>query len=229
MTAALLSLACWYLSHQSANYDRLGMTWVGASCTYVVICLETCLELPISRYLISLYRDLMDQFKGSQRLDDHQWNSSAARESSRVIILEWRLNSTGHSAWTSKVRDIFDRQTYVANDWWQLMCSNVLQTWDRRNSMTAPVRNITRSFASDGIKPWPLTGVSSIASRPRLPVYFWCHYMNTWFAVIVQSSFLKSFECLRPHSCIYIAVVMGSIEHIWLSGGKRCCDLRGVW
>ena len=85
----------------------------------------------------------MDQFKGSRRIDDHEWNSSAARESSHVIILKSRLNSTGHSACTSEVRDMFDRQTYVPNDWWQLMCSNVLQPWDRRNSMTAPVPNIT--------------------------------------------------------------------------------------
>ena len=120
-----------------------GMTWVGASCTSVETCLETCLELPKSRYLIFLYSDLMDQFEGSQRFDDHQWNSSAARESSRVIILKSRLNSTGHYACTSEVRDIFYRQTYVPNNWWQLMCSNILQPWDRRNSMTAPVRNIT--------------------------------------------------------------------------------------
>ena len=72
-------------------------------------------------------------------------NSSVARESSRVIILKSRLNSTGHSACTSEVRDIFDRQTFVPNDWWQLMCSHVLQPWDRRNSMMAPVRNITPS------------------------------------------------------------------------------------
>ena len=64
-------------------------------------------------------------------------------KSSHVIILKSRLNSTGYSAFTSEVRDIYDRQTYVPNDWWQLMCSNVLQSWDRRNSMTAPVRNIT--------------------------------------------------------------------------------------
>ena len=70
-------------------------------------------------------------------------NSSATRESSHVIILKSRLDSTGHSACMSEVRDIFDRQTYVPNDRWQLMCSNVLQPWDRRNSMTAPVRNIT--------------------------------------------------------------------------------------
>ena len=69
--------------------------------------------------------------------------SSAARESSRVIILKSRLNTTGHSACTSEVRDIFDRQTHIPNDWWQLMCSNVLQPWERCNSMTAPVRNIT--------------------------------------------------------------------------------------
>ena len=57
-------------------------------------------------------------------------NNSVARESSRVIILKSRLNSTGHSACTNEVRDIFDRQT-------------VLQPWDRRNSMTVPVRNVT--------------------------------------------------------------------------------------
>ena len=70
-------------------------------------------------------------------------NSSATRESSRVIILKSRPNSTGHSACTSEVRDIFDRQTHVPNDWWQLGYSNVLQPWARRNSMTAPVRNIS--------------------------------------------------------------------------------------
>ena len=139
MTVTLLSSACWYLSHQSACYDRLGRTWVRASCTSVETCLETCLELPKSRYLIFLYSDWMDQFEGSRGFDDHQWNSSATHESSRVIILKLRLNSTGHSACTSEVRDIFDRQTYVPNDWWQLLCSNVLQSWDRRNSMTAPV------------------------------------------------------------------------------------------
>ena len=70
-------------------------------------------------------------------------NSSVARESSRVIILN--LNSTGHSACMSEVRDIFDRQTHVPNDRWQLMCSHVLQPLDRRNSMTVPVSNITLS------------------------------------------------------------------------------------
>ena len=70
-------------------------------------------------------------------------NSSATRESPRVIILKSRLNSTGHSACTSEVRDIFDRQTHVPNDWWHLIYSNVLQPWARRNSMTVPVHNIT--------------------------------------------------------------------------------------
>ena len=73
------------------------------------ICLETCLELPKSRDLIFLYSNLMDQFEASRRFDDRQWNSYAARESSRVIILKSRLNSTGHSACTSEVREIFDR------------------------------------------------------------------------------------------------------------------------
>ena len=82
----------------------------------------------------------MDQSEGSMITNE---NSSATCESSRVILLKSRLNSTGHSACTNEVRDIFDRQTHVPNDWWQLMCSHVLQPWDRHNSMTAPVRNIT--------------------------------------------------------------------------------------
>ena len=67
---------------------------------------------------------------------------SVARESSRMIILKSRLNSTGHSACTSEGRDIFDRHTHVPIDWWQLMCSRVLQRWGRRNSTTEPVHNI---------------------------------------------------------------------------------------
>ena len=55
----------------------------------------------------------MDQFEGSMFTSE---NSSAARESSRVIILKSRLKSTGHSACMSEVRDIFDRQTHVPND-----------------------------------------------------------------------------------------------------------------
>ena len=128
MTAALLSTACWYLSYQSACYDRLGMTWVWASCTSVETCLETCLELLKSCYLISLYSDLMDQFEGSRRFDDHLWNSCATRESSRVIILKSRLNSTCHSACTSEVRNIFDRQTYVPNDSWCARTFSNLET-----------------------------------------------------------------------------------------------------
>ena len=67
-----------------------------------------------------------NQFEGSRRFDSHQWNSRAIRGSSRVIILKSRFSSIGHSACTSEVRDIFDRQTFVSNDWWRLMCSNVL-------------------------------------------------------------------------------------------------------
>ena len=142
MTVALLSLACWYF-HISRIADRLGYDMGRGVVHLCWTCLETCLELPKSRYLISLYSDLMDEFEGSRRFDDHQENSSAAHESSRVIILKSLSNSIGHSACTSEVRDIFDRQTPVPDDLWQLMCSHILQTWDRRNSMTAPVRNIT--------------------------------------------------------------------------------------
>ena len=102
-----------------------GMTSVGA-CASVETSLKTCLELPKSRYLIFLYSDLMDKFESSWRVDDHPWNSNATCESSRVIILKSRLNSTGHSPCTSEVRDIFDCQTFVPNVWWQLRCSNVL-------------------------------------------------------------------------------------------------------
>ena len=130
------------LSYQSncwqAGYDMgrgvMDLCWT---------CLKTYLELLKSPYLVSLYSNLMDQFEGSRRFDDHQWNSSAASESLHVIILKSCLNSTGLSACTRKVRDILDRQTYVPNDWWQLMCSHVLQPWDCRSSMTTPVRNIS--------------------------------------------------------------------------------------
>ena len=53
----------------------------------------------------------MYQFEGSMITCE---NSSVARESSRVIILKSCLNSTGHSAYTSEVRDIFGRQTMYA-------------------------------------------------------------------------------------------------------------------
>ena len=137
---------CYRQPVDTYHISRLAMTgWdiVGASCTSVETCLKTCLELPKSRYLIFLYSNLMDQFEGFRRFDDHQWNSCATYECSRGIILKSCLNSTGDSACTSEVRDIFDRQTHVRNDWWELMCSNVLQPWDRCNSMTASICNIT--------------------------------------------------------------------------------------
>ena len=101
----------------------------------------------------------MDQFEGSMITRE---NSSVARESSRVIILKSRLNSTGHSACTSEVRDIFDRQTHVPNDRWQLMYSRVLQPWDRRNSTTAPVRNYYYYYYTPGefFKPALADGLS---------------------------------------------------------------------
>ena len=137
MTAALLSLACWYF-HISRIADRLGYDMGRSVVLHCWTCLETCLELQKSRYLIWWINSTVPE--GSMITSE---NSSATRESSRGIILKSRLNSTGHSACTSEARDIFDRQTNVPNDWWQLMCSNVLQTRDRRNSMTALVRNIT--------------------------------------------------------------------------------------
>ena len=62
-----------------------------------------------------------NQFEGSWRFDAHQWNSSATRESSRTIILKSRFFSTGHSACTSEVRDIF---------WSSDLCTQWLMTTD---------------------------------------------------------------------------------------------------
>ena len=141
MTAASLSLACWYF-HISRIADRLGMTWVGASWTSVEPAWKpvlNCQNLATWFPYIAIWWINSKVPEGSITSE----NSSVARESSCVIILKSRLDSTGHSASTSEVRDIFDRQTHVPNDWWQLMCSHVLQPWDRCNSMTAPVRNIT--------------------------------------------------------------------------------------
>ena len=70
MTAALLSLACWYF-HISRIADRLGYDMGRGVVNLCWTCLETCLELPKSRYLIYLYSDLMDQFEGSSSFDDH--------------------------------------------------------------------------------------------------------------------------------------------------------------
>ena len=58
----------------------------------------------------------MDQFEGSRRLDETSENNSVAHESSCVIILKSSLSSTGHSACTREVRDIFDRQTRIPSD-----------------------------------------------------------------------------------------------------------------
>ena len=116
----------------------------------------------------------MDQFEGSMITSE---NSRAARESSRVIISKSRLNSTGHSACTSEVREIFDRQTHVPNDCWQLICLCVLQPWDRCNSKTAPVRNITR-LVWFGLL-W-FSGTSTIVGYVmRNPVFK--YISNIWF------------------------------------------------
>ena len=88
--AVLLLLACWYLSHQSACYDRLGYNTGWGVVHLCWTCLETCLELPKSRYLISLYSDLMDQFEGSRRFDDHQWNSGAIRDYIKITLKLYR-------------------------------------------------------------------------------------------------------------------------------------------
>ena len=142
MTAASLSLACWYF-HISRIAERLGMTCVGASWTSVEPVWKpalNCQNLVTWFPYIAIWWINSKVPEGSMITSK---NSGIARESSHVIILKSRLNSTGHSACTSEVRDIFDRMTHVPNDWWQLMFSRILQPWEHRNSMTVPVRNIT--------------------------------------------------------------------------------------
>ena len=142
MTATSLSLACWYF-HISQIVDRLGMTWVGVSWTSVEPAWKPVLDCQnITTWFpyIAIWWINSKVPEGSMITSE---NSSVARESSRMIILKSRLDSTGHSTCMSEVRDIFDCQTHVPNHWWQLMCSCVLQPWDHRNSMMAPVHNIT--------------------------------------------------------------------------------------
>ena len=79
-------------------------------------CLETCLELSKSRYLISYVAIWWINSKVPEGSMNTSENNRVARESSRVIILKSRLNSTGHSACTREVRDVFQ---------W-LMTANVL-------------------------------------------------------------------------------------------------------
>ena len=106
-------------------------------------CLETCLELPKSLCLISYIAIWWINSKVPEGSMNTSENNSVARESSRVILLKSRLNSTGHFACMREVRNIFDRQTCIPNDWWLPMCSRVFQPWGRHNSTTAPVRNFT--------------------------------------------------------------------------------------
>ena len=141
MTVVLLSSTCWYLSYQSDCYDKLGYDMGWAASPLLKPVWKPVLNYPKSRYLIFLYSKLMDQFEGSRRFNAHQWNSSATRESSHVIISKSCLNSTRHSACTSEVRNIFDRQTFSTQ---QLMTADVLKcSWDRCNLKMAPICNIT--------------------------------------------------------------------------------------
>ena len=61
--SAFLLSASWCLSHQSACYDRLGYDMRRAASASVETCLKTCLELPKSRFLIFLYKDLMESVR----------------------------------------------------------------------------------------------------------------------------------------------------------------------
>ena len=121
------------------------MTWVGASCTSVEPVWKpvlNCQNLATWFSYIAIWWINSKVPEGSMITSK---NSRATCESSCVIILKSRLNSRGHSACMREVRDIFDHQTYVLKYWWQLMCSHVFQPWDRCNSMTAPIHNITHT------------------------------------------------------------------------------------
>ena len=139
---AVLFIGLLIISYQS-NCWQAGNDMGWGVMDFCWTCLETCPELPQSRYLISYIAIWWINSKVPEGSMITNENNSVTCESSRVITLKSHLNSTGHSASTSEVRDIFDRQTYVPNDWWELMCSHVLQPWDCCNSMTAPVPNIT--------------------------------------------------------------------------------------
>ena len=92
-----------------------GMTWVEASCTSLEPVWKpvlNCQNLATWFPYIAIWWINLKVPKGLMITSE---NCSAACESSRVIILKSRLNSTGHSAYTSEVRDIFDRQTHVPN------------------------------------------------------------------------------------------------------------------
>ena len=108
--AGLLILSCQSYCWQT-GYDMgwgvLDLCWT---------CLETCLELPKSCYLISYIEILWINSKVPEGSVITSENKSVTRESSRMIILKSCLNSTGHSAHTHEVYDIFQ---------W-LMTANVL-------------------------------------------------------------------------------------------------------
>ena len=140
MTAALLSSACWYLSHQSDLLWQAGV-WHGSRRRAA---LPKLVWKPVLNCQnLATWFSYIEIWWINSKVPEGSMITSPARESSRVIILKSRLNSTGHSACRGEVCDIFDRQTFVPNDWWQLMYSNVLQLWDLCNSITAPVRYIT--------------------------------------------------------------------------------------
>ena len=73
--------------------DRLGMHGLGCRGPLTHLFRKLAWTPKIS-LLDFLYRDSMDQFEDSRRLSDTSENNIEARESSRVIILKSRLNST---------------------------------------------------------------------------------------------------------------------------------------
>ena len=119
MASVFLSSTCGCLSYQLDCYDRLGYHLRRAP--LLKPDLKPVLNSQNLATWFSYITIWWNQFEGSQRFDAYQWNSSATCEISRVIILKSRFFSIGHSACTSKVRDIF---------WSSDLCTQWLMTAD---------------------------------------------------------------------------------------------------
>ena len=141
ITAALLPLTYWYF-HISQIADKLGMELVGASWTSVEPVWKPVLNCQNLATWFPYIAIWWINSKVPERSMITSENSRATRESSREIILKSHLNSKGHSACASEVRDIFDRQTQVSNDWRQLICSTVIQPRDRGKISKHPVKKV---------------------------------------------------------------------------------------
>ena len=167
--------------------------WQG-SCASVETWLKTCLELPKSCYLIFLYSDLMDQFEGSRRFDDHQWKSSATHEISRVIIFKITLEL---------YRSLCLHERGSRHFW----SSDLFTQWLKTSDVLERSPSLRPPQFNDGARPWYYTiRVPSMSQIYLLDMYLskssatntmWCkaHFF-------VKCSWLK-FKIFLLHSLSY--------------------------